>query len=195
MGTVQTQEDNLLLYAIQQGEKSAFDKIFKKYYPMLCAYSNRFVCMEDAEEIVQDVMTWLWESHEMIEIESSFSSYLFRTVYNRTINRIVRNESQQRAEFRFCEKMRESYLEIDAYQVEELVNHIESAVSSLPVSYSEAFTMHRFLGLSYKEIAIKLNISCKTVDYRIQQALKLLRKELIDFLPLLYLLSCSLVDL
>ena len=42
--------------------------------------------------------------------------------------------------------------------------------------------------MSYKEIAVQLNISPKTVDYRIQQALKQLRIELKDYLPLIYLL-------
>lgn len=48
--------------------------------------------------------------------------------------------------------------------------------------------MHRFHDMSYKEIAVQLNISPKTVDYRIQQALKQLRIELKDYLPLIYLL-------
>lgn len=183
------QDDKLLIQGIQQGSKSAFDKIFRKYYPVLCAYSNRFVCLEDAEEIVQDVMIWLWESRKLIYIETSLSSYLFKTVYNRTINKIIKNESQQRAESFFSEKIREMYIEVDYYLIEELTAHIEKAVATLPESYSEAFNMHRFLGMSYKEIAARLNISVKTVDYRIQQALKLLRKELIDYLPLLIALS------
>jgi RNA polymerase sigma-70 factor (ECF subfamily) len=149
---------------------------------MLCAYSNRFVCLEDAEDIVQDTMVWLWENRELIEIESSLNSYLFKTVYNRTINKIIKNESQQRAEQLFYKKLQDMYIDVDYYLAEELIIHIEKAVTSLPASYSEAFTMHRFAGLSYKEIALQLNISVKTVDYRIQQALKLLRKELIDHL-------------
>ena len=44
--------------------------------------------------------------------------------------------------------------------------------------------MHRFKNMSYKEIAEQLNVSPKTIDYRIQQALKILRAELKDYLPL-----------
>lgn len=40
--------------------------------------------------------------------------------------------------------------------------------------------------MSYKEIAEQAEISSKTIDYRIQQALKILRKELKNYLPLLY---------
>ena len=45
--------------------------------------------------------------------------------------------------------------------------------------------MHRFRNLSYKEAAELLNVSSKTVDYRIQQALKILRVKLKDYLPLI----------
>lgn len=47
--------------------------------------------------------------------------------------------------------------------------------------------MHRFQGKSYKDIADILNVSPKTVDYRIQQALKLLRKDLQEYLPFLFI--------
>ena len=59
------------------------------------------------------------------------------------------------------------------------------AIWSEPESYRVAFEMHRFQNKTYQEIAEELNISSKTVDYRIQQALKQLRKELKDYLPLL----------
>ena len=51
-----TKEDILLLSQLQQGDKKAFNTLFRRYYPILCAYAHRFVDLEDAEEIVQDVM-------------------------------------------------------------------------------------------------------------------------------------------
>lgn len=39
----------------------AFDSIFKKYYPILCAYGNRFVDYEESKEIAGDAILWLWE--------------------------------------------------------------------------------------------------------------------------------------
>ena len=40
-----------------------------RYYSVLCTYCYRFVRLEDAEEIVQDVMLWLWENRERPIIE------------------------------------------------------------------------------------------------------------------------------
>lgn len=178
-------DDQHLLSSIQQDDKKAFEVLFRKYYPMLCAYCHKFVNLKDAEEIVQDVMLWLWESRDMLIIDSSLSQYLFKAVYNRAINKITRNQVKQRADTRYYEYMLEILHDVDHYQIEELAQRIEAAVEALPESYREAFVMHRFKNMSYKEIAASLNVSPKTVDYRIQQALKQLRVDLKDYLPLI----------
>lgn len=180
-------EEIHLLSAIRKGDKKAYNTLFRRYYPMLCAYCNKFTDLEDAEEIVQDVMLWLWENREQ-QIETSLNSYLFKTVYHRAINRISQNKSQSRANTLFYENMLEMFQDTDAYQIEELRIKIEKAVSLLPQDYRESFVMHRFQQMSYKEIASTLGVSPKTIDYRIQQALKLLRIELQDYLPLILLL-------
>ena len=78
-----TREEILLLSKLQQGDKKAFNALFRKYYPTLWAYAHRFVDLEDAEEIVQDVMLWLWENREILLIESSLSQYLLKMIYHR----------------------------------------------------------------------------------------------------------------
>ena len=81
--------------------------------------------------------------------------------------------------------IQELFEDPDFYIIDELTQKIEKAILNLPESYRIAFEMHRFQNKTYQEIAEELNISSKTVDYRIQQALKQLRKELKDYLPLL----------
>ena len=155
---------------------------------MLCAYATRFVELKDAEEIVQDVMLWLWETRQTQTFETSLSQYLFRTVYHRAINQIVRHQSQLRADTLFYENMQEMLQDTDFYQLEELQKRIKEAVEALPPTYREAFVMHRFENKSYKEIAEILQVSTQTVNYRIQQSLKLLRVSLKDYLPLILFL-------
>ena len=53
------------------------------------------------------------------------------------------------------------------------------------MSLAVCLTSNAVLPVSYKEIAEILGVSPKTVDYRIQQALKQLRVDLKDYLPLL----------
>ena len=81
--------------------------------------------------------------------------------------------------------------DINCYQIAELTQKIEEAISLLPESYQAAFVMHRFKRMSYKDIAELLDVSPKTVDYRIQQALKILRGELKEYLPLVSMMLIS----
>ena len=180
------QSDNdFLLSAVQRGDQKAFDTLFRRYYPMLCAYGHRFVELEDAEEIVEDSLLWIWENRETLVIESSLNSYLFKMVYRRALNKLAHIDATQRADTHFYEEMQEMLQDTDYYQIEELAKRIEDAVAALPESYREAFVMHRFRDMSYKEIAETLGVSPKTIDYHIQQALKQLRVDLKDYLPLL----------
>ena len=183
-GTYQSDND-FLLSAVQRGDQKAFDTLFRRYYPMLCAYGHRFVELEDAEEIVEDSLLWIWENRETLVIESSLNSYLFKMVYRRALNKLAHIDATQRADTRFYEEMQDLLQDTDYYQIEELAKRIEDAVAALPESYREAFVMHRFRDMSYKEIAETLGVSPKTIDYRIQQALKQLRVDLKDYLPLL----------
>src|SRR5690606_1167579 len=70
----------------------------------------------------------------------------------------------------------------------ELERQIEKALNRLPEGCRTVFQLSRFEELKYREIADRLNISIKTVENQMGKALKRLRVELIDFLPLLFLL-------
>ena len=182
---IQYTTDESLFQYLTKGDEKAFDVLFLKYYPSLCAYARQFVEYDDGQEIVQDVMVWLWENREMHTFEISPKSYLFKAVKNRCLTLISRNEIKQRIVNTLYDDQQLRYEDPDFYIVEELSRKIEEALQRLPNSYREAFEMNRFQHLTYGEIASLLNVSSKTVDYRIQQALKLLRVDLRDYLPIL----------
>lgn len=178
-------EDNQLFQAVKEGDKKAFDTLFLRYYPMLCAYAKQFVDLEDGKEIVQDVMVWFWENKEMQTFDPSLKNYLFKSVRNRCLTLTNRNEIKQRIQKKLQVHMEQLYEDPDFYIVEELAGKIETAIMRLPESYREAFELNRFQNMTYNEIAFKLGVSPKTIDYKIQQALKILRHELKEYLPLL----------
>lgn len=184
-------KDSSLLEAIQKGDNIAFNILFHRYYQLLCNYGNRFVDLEDAEEIVQDSLLWVWKNREVLIINVSLSSFLFTMVYRKALNRIEHNQITQRVLTQFHEDIQEVLHDVDFYQIQELMNKIDEAVAALPDAYREAFIMHRFQHMNYKKIAETLGVSYQTVAYRIQQALKLLRLELKDFLLLLLLFYYS----
>ena len=181
----QTSKENELLTAIRQGDWSAYRILFDRYYPVLCAYGNRFISLEDAEEVTQDTLLWVWVNRESLTIERSLSHYLLSMMYHRCMNLILHNQARYKAEARFLESIEEMLDDNDTIQLHELQQQIKVALASLPDTYREAFMLHRFGDKSYKEIAELLQVSPKTVDYRIQQALKQLRILLKDYSPIL----------
>lgn len=190
----QSATDTLLLSAIQRGDKNAFDTLFRRYYIPLLTYASRFVGMENAQEIVQDVMLLIWENRDTLQINYSFNQYVFKAVYHRSINLIAHDELTQRVHSIYAHRTYAMLQEIDVCHLNELSMRLQEALDELPESYREAFMMHRFKGMNYKEIADLLEVSPKTVAYRIQQALKMLRVKLKDYLPLLLLLRTEMFN-
>ena len=161
-------EDAYLLMALRRGEMIAFDSIFKKYYPILCAYGNRFVDYEESKEIAGDAILWLWEHRETLQVETSLGRYLLKSVYHRSLNCIKQKQLKNHADTMYYEEMEKLIHDAETYQFQELSKRVKEAIDALPASYREAFESS--------------GVSVKTIAYRIQQATKLLRKDLADLL-------------
>jgi RNA polymerase sigma-70 factor (ECF subfamily) len=186
MGILNSHTSDSLLFAdMQKGSEQAFEIIFKRYYPMLCAYARQYVELHDAEEVVQDIMLWLWDNRTSLNLKSPLNHYLFRAVKNRCLTRVDRIVLKEKIVAMLYQRFRDQFEDPAFYDVNELSDRIEKAIGNLPETYRTALEMNRFQHKTYKEIGNELGISSKTVDYRIQQALKLLRIELKDFIPIL----------
>jgi RNA polymerase sigma-70 factor (ECF subfamily) len=74
----------------------------------------------------------------------------------------------------------------------DLHEKVQAALGALPEPVRLVFTMNRFDGIKYAEIAAMLNISVKTVEARMSKALAILREKLAPFLiSALILILCE----
>ncbi|AFK04492.1 RNA polymerase, sigma-24 subunit, ECF subfamily [Emticicia oligotrophica DSM 17448] len=182
-----TLSEQEIISAIKEGDENVFEHVFRKYYQTLCTYANSMLKeIEEAEEIVQNLFLSIWEKREDLEISISFKSYLYRAVHNHCLNRIkhlkVREDHQQYA----VNYYEASYESVSQTVIKnELEFKIEEAIKKLPEQCQLIFRMSRFEELKYHEIAEQLNLSPKTVENQIGKALKILRLELAEYLPLL----------
>jgi RNA polymerase sigma-70 factor (ECF subfamily) len=76
----------------------------------------------------------------------------------------------------------------------ELESRIYSAMEALPEQCRLVFKLSRFEELRYQEIADQLSISIKTVENHMGKALKIMREQLKDYLPLLLVLMNGLLN-
>lgn len=177
--------ENNLIISLQQGDKNAYKQLFMKYYSPLCEYASQYISDADSEELVQELMLFLWETRENLVIETSLKSYLFISTKHRCLNAIKKNQYHERIHNLLSEKIKDQFEDPDYYFISELTENIRIAIESLPETYRETFTLSRFGEKTNTQIAEELGLSIKTVEYRISQSLKILRIKLKDYLPLL----------
>lgn len=85
-------DDNNLITLLQQGDRNAYKQLFIKYYSPLCEYASQYISDDDSEELVQELMLFLWETRENLVIETSLKSYLFISTKHRCLNAIRKNQ-------------------------------------------------------------------------------------------------------
>ena len=185
-----------LLNTLRAGDITAFEMIFKTYYQPLCNYAYSFVQDRDeAEEIVQSTFLSVWEKRADLAIHTGVKPYLYAMVRNAALN-VIKHEKikQQHAsvEVAVAEKSVESVTH--TVMASELEDRIYKALNKLPEQCRLVFKLSRFEELKYAEIAEQLNISVKTVENQMGKALKIMREQLKDYLPLLIVLMSRLIE-
>lgn len=182
--------ENQLLDTLKAGDITAFEMIFRTYYQPLCNYAYTFVQDKDeAEEIVQTTFLAVWEKKEVLEIRSTIRPYLYAMVRNACLNVIKHAKIKQQhaaVELAMGEHSVESVSR--TVMAGELERRIHEAMEVLPEQCRLVFKLSRFEELKYQEIADQLNISVKTVENHMGKALKIMREQLRDYLPLLIIL-------
>lgn len=176
--------DKKLSLSIKAADQAAFKEAFLLYQERIF----RFLCgklydAETAEDILQEVFIRLWEHRGNIDENRSLKAYLFTIANNLALNHIrhqhviLNHQKQQFASGNFDSEIPspQMVLEFREFDVQ-----LHAAIEELPEKNRIIFMMSRFDGLSYKEIAKKLNISVKTVESHIGKSLKRLSTVLLE---------------
>lgn len=176
--------DRALLDRLRQGDRDAFDAVFRAHYATLVGVAERIAAERAVgEELAQDVMLELWRRHDTLVVEESLRAYLVRAVRNRALNHVRHERMKVRTAPRAAGET-VSQPDAPSHVAEaEMEAALRDAVASLPERCREVFELSRGQGLRYAEIAEALGISVKTVEAQMGKALRLLRERLAPFLP------------
>lgn len=155
----------------------------------MCQFAVQFVQDPDAaKDIAQKVFINLWETRETIDPAKPVKSYLYTSVRNRCLN-YIRDNKKYRSQTLDIELMEGVFFfEEDNPGLSDLERQIKTALESLPEKCRQVFEMSRFEDKKYKEIAQELDISEKTVEAHMSKALKTLKEQLKEYLPLFCLI-------
>ena len=158
---------------------SKFEEVYLAYFSKMKYFAKEYVLSEgDAENIVQDVFTELWEKKEILTMH--------KTVVQETASLI-------QEEYAITLQMNLNSLEAfdeDLFSEEDVEKIISRAFDSLSDKCREIFIMSKLEGKKQKQIAEELNISINTIETQMGIAYKKLRVELKDYMTLfLFLFS------
>lgn len=184
--------DKSLLLKLREGNHVAFRRLFQKYYQRLFLFACKFVDEDIANDLVQDCFLELWKNRDKVEIESSFSAWIFTVLKNRCYKYLKEEAKKADRKNDYGQKLKEEELNFFIHSEKsilefEIKDRIRKVLEQLPPKCSEVFNESRFNGLSNKDIAEKYSISLKAVEKHISKALKLFRDEFKDLLILLVL--------
>jgi len=174
--------DSFLLQVLKQGNTAAYDALFVKYYEMLCV--NAFFYLKDAEEakeLVQEFFVDLLEKKGYVHLKGDIKGYLYRSVKNRCLNRLRKQEHDQR----HCEQFKWEHTAIfpdeDVEGKEQLYRVLRRTFANLSLQRKSALTLIYVQDKRYQEAADAMGISVNSLKTHLKLALKKLRHALMEY--------------
>lgn len=174
------QEESKLMTQLANDCETAFKVIYNRYHNRIYALSIRYLKTPVlAQEVVQDVFLKLWFERKNMNANLPVEAWLVTVAKNKLINQF--------------KKITKEWVVLKAYQVEKssftddgdskLMNNdferqLHSMINCLPQMQKRVFHFAKEDGLSYNEIAAKMQISPLTVKTHMARALEKLRKSL-----------------
>lgn len=141
---------------------------------------------ETMEEGVQEVFVKVWETRDFLRADDNFKGYLFIITRNLIFNQFRKSFNENAYKLTVLSAAMDYYDMEDELSAADLKEFIKRMVGGLPPRQQEVFKMSRDEHLTYKEIATRLNISEKTVERHINEAIKFLKKNIMLYLIFIF---------
>ena len=171
-------DEGILVRKLSKGNLLAFNTLYREYSGRLLRFAAGYLKNDaEAEELVQEVFAIIWEKRADLKEEFSFRSFLFTIAFN-----LIRKHFRTRTYLNM-------YLKSDSGTGKDnstsqkiihdsLYQYITNLVERLPPRRREIFIKSRFEGKSIKQIADELQLSHKTIENQLTDALRFLRMNL-----------------
>lgn len=162
-------------------QKKAFDTIYYEYHSEVYDYVQKKIrCSYTAEEVVQLTFIKFWNNRCSMPDGVEIRVQIFQIAKTVMIDQLRKKYSKKNS-FYLQSSISPKLAEAVNYDVTNRVNYkdtrarIEKLLRSLPPARKKVFELSRFEEFSHKEISKMLNISTKTVENHIAQALKYIK--------------------
>ena len=184
--------DDALVRALRRGDEQAFAEIYDRYGFQLIEQAFRKVnSREAAEEIVQDIFAALWHRRATADIEK-LPEYLGTAVKYRVIN-LIKSKLTHEGYLAYCRGLASEADHRTEHDLAaaDLAGALGRGLAHLSGHTRDVFQLSRLEHQTVPQIAVRLKLSPKAVEYHLTRALKYLRVSLKEFLgvAIFFLLS------
>lgn len=189
LGYKQHSEQELVVL-LREGDTAAFTEIYQRYFQLLYTYAYKKVRDQDlAKDILHDFFAGLWEKRDSLPSINNVSAYFFTAINRKLIDHFLHEKVATKyvdsfAAFLGNEEGKTDHL----IREKQLMAAIEAEIMALPPRMREVFELSRKQHLSHKDIARSMEISEKTVDRQISNALTILKSRLTAMAWLVFLI-------
>jgi RNA polymerase sigma-70 factor (ECF subfamily) len=166
-------------------DENTFRQVYDDYFEQVCRFLNRYSQdIRAIEDVVQDVFVALWEDHRSCEITHA-KTYLYNSARNRMLNYLRDTGNRMRILEDWAKAEDELRNATDCIDRNRFHRLLTAAVETLPDKCRAIFILHRDVRLSYREIALKQDISVKTVENQMTIAFRKIREYILAHTDLL----------
>jgi len=176
----QNKFDIELFHRIKRNDRLALNTLFAHYYQKLCTFAYSYLRdREEVEEVVSDVFFNFWQKRHQLKIEKNLKAYLYICVKHRAFAVIkLRQPHVENIDDVFVDDLVEKSTPEHALIFKELEGHFEWAIDKLPPRCKQVFLLKWQEALSYRDIGIILDISEKTVENQLVNAMCKIKESL-----------------
>ncbi|WP_406826340.1 RNA polymerase sigma-70 factor [Pedobacter sp. KACC 23697] len=162
-------------------DEKSFEDLYRRAYPTLKKYAIYLVKdIEDAQLILNDVFISIWKNGTVLSNEKA---YLFRAIKNAATN----YHKSPKANLLSIDNEEEAPEIIDlketpsqAVQNKDRNRMLYALIDQMPERRRLIFYMYRIDGFSYREIAVLLDISVRTVEDHLVKGFQFLQQKVLE---------------
>lgn len=169
-------EDYFLLQKLREGNMSALEVLYIRYVPQVKSFvSSILKDNADTEDFIQDLFLKIWEDRYIVCKAKSFKSYLYSMTRNMLYNKLKHGKVHQK--YVGLEQKKTDYQDVETQILtKDILECIRNEMDNLSEKQRVIYELNRNDDMTYNEIADKMGISPKTVQYHISSVLAKLRR-------------------
>ncbi len=163
---------------LKLGDKETLNFFFNKYYNRLIAYVMTY--NQDiffAEDIVQQAFVKFWLNRAKLDETRSPKNYLYTITFNLYVDAAKKADKERQCFYEVWKRSLDETIQEDDTIFEDRIHKMNTILSTLPPKCKKIVQLNKVEGVKYRDIALQLDISIKTVESQMRIAFQKIRKE------------------